>query len=1652
MLLGFFAALQVQATSPFVHQLFTSHMVLQRNAEDPIWGWASPGVTVTVKVFDQNSLLLQTKTAVADSGGRWQTTVGPFGLVPNNAAYSLTISAPGQTTVTLTDVLVGDVWLCSGQSNMDWAVSGVYNATAEIADSVNYPAIRCFTVPQVTSLTAQSNLSGGTWIVSGPAATGGFTAVGYFMAREIYKQQGIPIGILRSSWGGTIIQAWSDPAFVAGIADFTQTVFDQSVQVPYNNTVSGLYNAMILPLAPLRIKAVNWYQGEFNAGTPEQYGRMLPGLMSSWRTLFGQPHLPFIIVQLPNADPSEASNWAELREAQAKTVANDPDSRLVVTLDIGGGVLHPLDKQDVGLRSAWAAANLVYGKAIVDQAPAFAGFSVSGTNVTCTFTNVGGGLMLGSKNYTNPITPTQPVAGGTVKGFLLAGADQVFYSANAVIAASNTVVVSSPSVAQPVAVRYAWLTYPDCNLYNQITNAPGQVVDGLPAGSFRSDPVNKLNVNNGCCTSDYALGARATITASGNPTGEVFDHWSGDTNLLANALSPTATVTISQPYVSMLANYRITGAPSGLTATPQPGQVTLNWNPMTWVHYNVKRSATSAGPYTTLAASLYATNSFVDTNATEGITFYYAVSATNLLGEGPNSAPVNVTTTGNAVLNRSGWVASASASAAGNPSTNAIDGNINTRWSTGAAQSNGQWFQVDMGSPKSFFRIVLDAGASSGDYPQGYQVNVSNDGINWGSPVAAGTGSSAVTAINFPVQTARYIRVTQTGSSSGWWSIHEFYVYSSITTPSALTATAGNAQVALSWATAPGATSYNIKRATLSGGPYTIVFSSTATNCLDTGLYDGTTYYYVVSGVNAGGESTNSAEATATPSATLALNRAGWVASASDGSASASNAIDGDITTRWTTGALQANGQWFQVDMGSTNTFSQIVLDAANSSGDYPRGYQVNLSNDGSNWGTPVTTGAGSSAVTTISFSLQTARFIRVTQTGTSGGWWSIHEFNVYGGASAPPIRTNYTNGLGGKWSSVIWQPNPPGQPASGTQTAILFANSALINSTNDLGSFTLNELMCANQPVNLAGAPLVFDGTTPLVTNLQSCPFTIANALTLNQTTDFEITSNIATLGGGVSGSGGLSKGGAGAVVLLGTNSYSGGTMVNDGILQLGDGTTNGMVAGSIVNNSPALGGVTFNNGAAQTNSTGISGFGSVAKNGGATLTWGAQGAYTGLTSINGGTLVNASGVNGLGASWAPVNINSNATWIFNNASVSAGSLALTNGNCGVNRNGNLNFTNAVSSGVSTIGVSELKIGADQIGGIYTALFNVTDGTLTLNINKLWNYAGGTLNATSGVVKTGAGTVLIANLGSSYKGSTTLSGGVWQVSILANGGTDSHIGQSSSAATNLVLNGGTLKYTGGAVAIDRLFSLGTSGGTLDASGSGALTLNNAGPVGFVDSGTHTLTLAGTSGSANTLAASLGDNSGPTALFKIATGSWTLSGANSFSGGTVVSGGTLTVAAGATLGTGNLTVSNGASCLIQNAAALGSGAWVFLNGTMNLANNGTNSVSRLYIGGVLQAAGLWNATRDAMHFAGAGSLNVTGGLATGPVVLSGSGLAGGGLKLSWTNGATDLYFTPSLTPPVVWAPVTNPPLFSNGQWSVALPGSLTGNGFYRLQQ
>jgi hypothetical protein len=202
---------------------------------------------------------------------------------------------------------------------------------------------------------------------------------------------------------------------------------------------------------------------------------------------------------------------------------------------------------------------------------------------------------------------------------------------------------------------------------------------------------------------------------------------------------------------------------------------------------------------------------------------------------------------------------------------NAIDGNVSTRWTTGVSQANGQWFQVDMGLANTFYQIVLDATGSPGDYPRGYQVNLSSDGINWGSAVTNGTGSSLVTTINFfSPQAARYIRVTQTGSTSGWWSIHEFNVFglngTAPAAPTGLTASAGNGQATLTWAAASGATGYNLKRSTTNGGPYTIIAGNLpALIYTNTGLANGTMYYFVVSATNSIVESSNSISASAQP-------------------------------------------------------------------------------------------------------------------------------------------------------------------------------------------------------------------------------------------------------------------------------------------------------------------------------------------------------------------------------------------------------------------------------------------------------------------------------------------------------------------------------------------------------------------------------------------------------------------------------------------------------------------------------------------------------------------------------------------------------------------------------------------------------------------
>jgi hypothetical protein len=383
---------------------------------------------------------------------------------------------------------------------------------------------------------------------------------------------------------------------------------------------------------------------------------------------------------------------------------------------------------------------------------------------------------------------------------------------------------------------------------------------------------------------------------------------------------------------------------------------------------------------------------------------------------------VQFTATAVAALSRTGWVASSSTTG-GDPAANAIDGNVATRFSTGVAQVPGQWFQVDMLTAKTFGMIVLDAGGSAGDYPRGYQVLVSNDGVNFGAPVASGTGTTQQITINFATQTARYLRIVQTGTvTPNWWSLHEINVYGTTGTPpqppqapsglvvSGATASALN----LAWTASPtSGVTYTVFRSTTAGftpgAGNQIAAGLTALTYGDTGLAASTTYYYLVQAVNAGGASPSSNQANGTTLAgqTLtALSRTGWVASALPVSAgdTAAKAIDNLPATRFSSGTAQVNGQWFQVDMLTAQSFSRVVMDSTASANDYAHSYQVFVSNDGTNWGTAVATGTGTAAVITVDFAAQSARFVRVVQTSaTPANWWSIHELNVYGGGGTPP-------------------------------------------------------------------------------------------------------------------------------------------------------------------------------------------------------------------------------------------------------------------------------------------------------------------------------------------------------------------------------------------------------------------------------------------------------------------------------------------------------------------------------------------------------------------------------------------------------------------------------------------------------------------------
>ncbi len=473
------------------------NMVLQQGRKLSIWGWAEPGEEVTAGV----SWHSMSWAVTADANGKWVFKMNP---PKAGGPYEMTIS--GKNVIRIKNIMVGEVWVCSGQSNMQWAVSQSANAEQEIAEA-NYPKLRLFTVERKVADQPQPDCSG-SWTSCSPQTVPGFSAVAYFFGRELHKTLGVPVGLIHTSWGGTPAEAWTKRGVLKADADFKPILarYDEAVakypqakqeyeqkleewkqavekakaegsQVPRRpgelfgpgnpNSPSGLYNAMIAPLIPYSIEGAIWYQGESNAGRAYQYRKLFAAMIKNWRDDWGQGDFPFLFVQLANfkavnPEPAE-SDWAELREAQLMTLTL-PNTGMAVIIDIGdANDIHPKNKQDVGRRLALWALGTTYGQKMDYCGPIYKSMKVEGDRIILNFDHVGGGLAA--------------AADEPLRGFAVAGADRKFVWADAKIA-GDTVVVSSDKVSEPVAVRYAWADNPVCNLCNK---------EGLPASAFRTD-------------------------------------------------------------------------------------------------------------------------------------------------------------------------------------------------------------------------------------------------------------------------------------------------------------------------------------------------------------------------------------------------------------------------------------------------------------------------------------------------------------------------------------------------------------------------------------------------------------------------------------------------------------------------------------------------------------------------------------------------------------------------------------------------------------------------------------------------------------------------------------------------------------------------------------------------------------------------------------------------------------------------------------------------------------------------------------------------------------------------------------------------------------------------------------------------------------
>ena len=440
--------------------VLTDHMVVQRDVPVLIWGWDDAGAEVTVSLGDQVA------KAKAGADGRWQVA-----LPAQKAGGPHEIKIKGSSEVTLSDVLVGEVWLCSGQSNMEWTVSNSNNPKEEIA-AANHPQIRHIKIPHVPADQPQSNVASQGWKVCSPQTVGGFTAVGYYFGRHLQEELDVPIGLIGSNWGGTRIEPWTPPEGFKAVPAL-KDIADNLDKYPAKNnqgkinhqSALALYNGMISPLLPYPIRGAIWYQGESNNGEGMLYYEKMKALVAGWRSVWNNDAMPFYFVQLaPFKYGGDPKRLAGIWEAQTKAL-EIPHTGMAVTVDIGNvSDIHPRNKQDVGKRLAlWALAN-DYGKKDLEYSgPLYSGMKVDGNKAVLTFEHVGQGLV---SRDGKPLT-----------WFTVAGDNKEFVEAKAEIV-GNTVVVSAEGVDKPAAVRFGWHQEAEPNLSNK---------NGLPASPFRTD-------------------------------------------------------------------------------------------------------------------------------------------------------------------------------------------------------------------------------------------------------------------------------------------------------------------------------------------------------------------------------------------------------------------------------------------------------------------------------------------------------------------------------------------------------------------------------------------------------------------------------------------------------------------------------------------------------------------------------------------------------------------------------------------------------------------------------------------------------------------------------------------------------------------------------------------------------------------------------------------------------------------------------------------------------------------------------------------------------------------------------------------------------------------------------------------------------------